>query len=256
MAYAAAAVLLALTAVAWFSAGPVPQDPRYHDYADRRVVLGIPYGWNVVSNLALVAAGAAGLGYLARLGRRGRDGILVHYGVLFAGALLSGLGSAYYHLAPTNDTLVWDRLAISVGMAGFFSAAVAELVGRRLAGVLLPVWLLAGLGSVGYWIMSEQAGAGDLRAYAVVQFLPVPLLAWMLWAFPRPRRYTPYVLAAIAWYALAKLFELLDGELFALAGVSGHTLKHLAAAAAPACLLPMLRARYDLSGSHSMERQS
>ena len=39
-------------------------------------------------------------------------------------------------------------------------------------------------------------------------------------------------------YALAKTFEALDPQIFALGGVvSGHTLKHLAAAAAAAWLL-------------------
>lgn len=244
------ALLVAVVGALWWI-GPIPQDPAYHLYADRRAMLGMPYGWNVLSNLAFVAVGMIGLGIVGRLWKRSGDCILVFYLTLYAGVLLTGLGSAYYHVAPDDDTLVWDRLAMAVSFAGFFCSVVAELVSRRLAFGLLPVWLLAGLGGVAYWIATEHAGAGDLRAYAVAQFLPVLWVPQLLALYPRPRHYTPYMLALIALYVLAKVFELLDAEVYQLTGwISGHTLKHLAAAAAPAALLPMLRARYDQRGLH------
>jgi hypothetical protein len=49
-----------------FLMNPVAQDPAYHALADQRVVLGIPNFWNVVSNLAFLAAGWAGLAETAR----------------------------------------------------------------------------------------------------------------------------------------------------------------------------------------------
>ena len=46
------------------------------------------------------------------------------------------------------------------------------------------------------------------------------------------------LLVALGWYALAKVFEAFDAPIYALGGVvSGHTLKHLAAAAGAAWLL-------------------
>lgn len=249
-------LLVAVVAVlGWV--GPIPQDPAYHLYADRRPMLGVPYGWLVLSNLAFVAVGMAGFGYVARLWRHGGDRILVFYATLYAGVLLTGLGSAYYHFAPDNDTLVWDRLAMAVSFAGFFCSVVAELVSRRLAFVLLPVWLLAGLGGVAYWIATEHAGVGDLRAYAVAQFLPVLWVPLLLVLYPHPRHYTPYMLALIALYVLAKAFELLDADVYNLTGwVSGHVLKHLTAAAAPAVLLPMLRVRHGQPETFGRRRDS
>jgi len=197
-----ALLVAAVAALLW--TGPIPQDPHYHVYADRRAVLGLPYGWNVLSSLAFVMVGVVGLGYVGRLWRRGGDRILMFYLTLYAGVLLTGLGSAYYHLAPDNDTLVWDRLAMTVGFVGFFCSVVAEMVSRRLAFALLPVLLLAGLGSVGYWIATEHAGAGDLRGYALVQFLPALWVPLLLALYPRPRHYTPYVLTLVALYALAR----------------------------------------------------
>ena len=37
---------------------PLPQDPTYHAFADRRTFFGIPNFWNVCSNLAFVLVGA------------------------------------------------------------------------------------------------------------------------------------------------------------------------------------------------------
>ena len=52
------------------------------------------------------------------------------------------------------------------------------------------------------------------------------------------------LIAAAALYAAARGFEMLDAPIFAAGGiVSGHTLKHLAAAAAGSLILRMLLTR-------------
>jgi hypothetical protein len=224
---------------------PIPQDPGYHRFADQRVAFGIPNAWNVLSNLAFVLVGAAGLGYAAWLRRARQAGVPPAYFVTFAGVLLTGFGSAWYHLAPDNESLFWDRLLMSVGFMGFFCTVVAELAGRRLADRLLLPLLLAGAGSVLYWLVTERLGAGDLRPYALVQFLPGLLLPAMLVLWPRPRPYARYILVLIGFYALSKGAELLDAQLFGLGGVvGGHALKHVLAALGIAWLLPVLHVRY------------
>jgi hypothetical protein len=76
-----------------------------------------------------------------------------------------------------------------------------------------------------------------------VQFYPMLLLPFVLWLFPvycyTTGRYIGWV---IAWYALSKVMEHYDSEVFDLLGhtVSGHTLKHLAAAAGAFVVLRML----------------
>jgi hypothetical protein len=74
---------------------------------------------------------------------------------------------------------------------------------------------------------------GDLRSYVWVQFFPclvLPLLFWLT-----PARYTrtrDWVIAA-GLYAVAKVFEFTDALVYSAGGLmSGHTLKHLIAAAA------------------------
>ena len=220
---------------------PIPQDPAYHDFADRRPFLGIPNALNVLSNAPFVLVGALGLAFVRRRAAlEERTGLLI----LFAGVGLTGFGSAYYHLAPGNVTLFWDRLPMTIVIMSLFAVIIAERISLTAGRRLLPILLLAGAGSVAYWLVGELSGAGDLRPYALVQFFPLVAIPLILLLFPP--RYTrgADLLGALAWYALAKLFEALDAQIFAVGGVvSGHTLKHLASAVAMYWILRMVQTR-------------
>jgi len=220
---------------------PIPQDPAYHDFADRRPFLGIPNALNVLSNAPFVLVGALGLAFVRRRAALEERTALL---ILFAGVGLTGFGSAYYHLAPGNVTLFWDRLPMTIVIMSLFAVIIAERISLTAGRRLLPILLLAGAGSVAYWLVGELSGAGDLRPYALVQFFPLVAIPLILLLFPP--RYTrgADLLGALAWYALAKLFEALDAQIFAVGGVvSGHTLKHLASAVAMYWILRMVRTR-------------
>jgi len=246
--------LAAIIAVALLP--PIPQDPAYHDFADRRRFLGIPNAFNVLSNVPFVLVGALGGTFLLRQGRPRADGPLTEawersaFGILFAGIGLTGFGSAYYHLAPGNVTLFWDRLPLTIVFMSLLALIIAERIGLAAGRRLLPLLLLVGAGSVLYWLLGELSGAGDLRPYLLVQFFPLVAVPLLLLLFPP--RYTrgADLVGALAWYVLAKLFELLDAQIFAAGGiVGGHTLKHLASAVAMYWILRMVRLRRPLSGS-------
>ena len=220
---------------------PIPQDPAYHDFADRRPFLGIPNALNVLSNAPFVLVGALGLAFVRRRAALEERTALL---ILFAGVGLTGFGSAYYHLAPGNVTLFWDRLPMTIVFMSLFAVIIAERISLTAGRRLLPILLLAGAGSVAYWLVGELSGAGDLRPYALVQFFPLVAIPLILLLFPP--RYTrgADLIGALAWYALAKLFEALDAQIFAVGGVvSGHTLKHLASAGAMYWILRMVRTR-------------
>lgn len=227
---------------------PIPQDPAYHRLADTRSWLGVPNAANVLSNAGFVLVGALGLAFLARSAPGGgsfRDpGERWPYAVFFGGLLLTGIGSAYYHWAPGNPRLAWDRLPLAVTIMGLLDAVVAERIGVRIALRLLgPLVALAAL-SVGYWAWTEQRGVGDLRAYAFVQFFPLVAIPLMLWWLTPRYSGGAGLLAAAAIYALAKVPELADAWIFSLTRVvSGHTLKHLLAALAGYAVLAMLEHR-------------
>jgi hypothetical protein len=138
---------------------------------------------------------------------------------------------------------------MTLAFMGLLATVVAERVGVGPALRLLPALIALGLASVVYWRVTESAGAGDLRPYALVQLGPLILIP--LLAARYPARYTrggDLVLVA-AVYLAAKALELLDAAIFGWGGlVSGHTLKHLAAAGAAWLVLRMLarrRARPD-----------
>jgi hypothetical protein len=230
--------LVALGAVATagaFALPRIPQDPGYHAFADERDVLGIPNALNVLSNLPLAVVGIIGLAAVARV-RAGWE--RAAFGVLFAGLMLTGVGSAYYHAAPTTATLFWDRLPMAAAFMALFALTLGDRVSPRSGPWLLPIAIIVGVGSVVVWRLGESAGAGDLRLYGLVQFLPVVVIPLTLGLFPARWLGTADLLVVLGWYALAKLFEALDRPIFAVGGVvSGHTLKHLAAAMAAAWLL-------------------
>ena len=240
MAALLATALIATVAV--FSRPPIPQDPAYHRFADTRPVLGIPSGLNVLSNLAFAIVGVAGLWLLLRGGIDLRDPReRWPWAVFFAGVGLTSVGSAWYHLAPSDGTLVWDRMPMAVAFMGLFAAVIAERIDVRTGLRLLAPLVVLGIGGVLYWYFTERSGAGDLRPYVLVQFYPVLAIPLVLLLFPRAYTLAVGFVGAWAAYALAKVVELGDARIFQWSGVvSGHTLKHLFAAGGIAVLLWML----------------
>ena len=238
MAVAAAAVL----------APGLPQPQAYHDFADRRALLGIPNFGDVASNLLFAVSGAWGSLFL--LGRRGRERLIDPrerwaYVFVSLGLFLTAFGSAYYHLAPDNARLVWDRLPMTLAFMGLVSAMISERMSVSAGFYLLPVLLFIGAGSVILWWSSEARGAGDLRFYAAVQAYAVLLLPVLLLRPPRYTRGSDFGMV-FGFYVLAKIFETADRQIFSLDRhtVSGHTLKHLAAGTAGFCVLRMLEKRH------------
>lgn len=243
-----AVVVIAVAAA--FSLPRIAQDPAYNNFADQRGCGSIPNAWNVLSNIPFLFVGAAGLWDLFANRQAASRIVFVTarerwaYIVMFLGVALTAFGSAYYHWAPTNTTLVWDRMPMAIAFMGLFSAVIAERIEVRAGFFLLGPLVAAGIASVVYWHWTEVQGRGDLRPYVVVQYLSILLVLLLLLLFPpRYSRGGDFVVA-VALYALAKVLELTDAFFFSFSRVvSGHTLKHLAAAAALAWLLRMVRMR-------------
>jgi hypothetical protein len=219
-----------------FCLPPIPQDISYHAFADERTILGIPNFLNVASNLPFILVGVLGL---VELFRARANVMLIDQAerwpwlVFFTGVLLTGFGSSYYHLAPDNDRLVWDRLPMTIAFMGFFSATIGERVGVQAGTWLLAPLVWLGFASVFSWHIAEQRQAGDLRLYGFVQFYPLVTIPVMLYLFRGRYTRTADIFIALGWYLLAKVLEvsMIDHGIFQMGEVvSGHTLKHLAAA--------------------------
>lgn len=214
----------------------IPQSADYHNFADQRAFLGVPNFLNVISNLPFLAVGMWGL---IRIFER-RDSEMPMfispaerwpYAILALGVVLTCFGSSYYHWAPDNARLVWDRLPMTLGFMSLLSALIMERIHLRAGLFALVPLLLLGLASVVLWYESELRGAGDLRFYLMVQFYTLALVMLILWLFPARYSRGGDLLVAMGFYVLAKICEEFDHPIFNLGHiVSGHTLKHLAAA--------------------------
>jgi hypothetical protein len=229
--------LMTVTLAALLLLPPIPQDQHYHRFADQRMLLGIPHFWNVVSNLPFIAVGVAGLRQFYRQPATA---------VIFSGMILTGFGSAYYHLDPNDSTLFWDRLPMTLCFAAILAAAIEERVDKRAGAAMLWPLLAIGIASVLYWRWT-----GDLRLYAWAQFFPILALIVILWLFQPKYTGVSYWFVAAALYALAKLFEFFDEAIFSAGALlSGHTLKHLAAAAACFAILRIFQIRQPAVAAH------
>lgn len=233
----------------------LPQDVQYHNFADQRTMWSVPHALNVLSNLPFVVFGLWGVGWrVSKEGRTpGRHFVAAWEWwaqlLLFAGLALTGFGSAYYHAHPTNDTLYWDRLPLTVVFMTFFVLVLSERVSPKVGPWLLGPCVAFGLFAVSYWHWTELHDRGDLRFYGFAQYFPLFALPFALLLFSPRYTGTADLWGVLAWYAAAKALELLDRVVYSAGGVvSGHTLKHIFASMGGLWLLLMLKKRRPLVG--------
>lgn len=232
----------ALSVAAAFLLPAMPQPTEYHDFADQRQLFGIANFLDVASNAGFLLVGVAGL--FVVLKRRApfeHNSERLPYAIFFVGLVLTALGSGYYHLQPDNEHLFWDRLPMTIAFMSLIAAQIVDRVSVRAGIILLLPMLLTGIASAVYWLVTERAGAGNVVPYGILQAYSVVMLLAIAWFYPS--RYTRgndiyWVFTA---YVLSKLLETFDKELLSVGHlVSGHTLKHVAAAIAGLVVLRML----------------
>jgi hypothetical protein len=230
--------------------GQLRQDQDYHRFADGRMFLGIDNAADTLSSLTFLLAGALGLLFLWRERasrmppRFAAPEEMLPYWAFFGAITLTGFGSMYYHLVPNDSRLVWDRLPMSIAFMSLLAAVIAERVSKAAGVRLLLPLITLGAASVLYWPVSALFGSEDLRPYVAVQLGSIGMVLALCAMFPS--RYakggTIFIVAAL--YGIAKFFELKDREIYELGHwISGHTLKHLAAAAAVYMLVRWLQRR-------------
>jgi hypothetical protein len=246
--------LAALVAVAALLSPRTDLPPSYHHFADQRSWLGIPNFGDVASNLAFLLAGLCGLVFLSRESNSAQFIDAVErwpYLFVFFGLVLTAFGSAYYHLAPDNARLVWDRIPMTIVFMSLVAAQIGERIGIKLGLWVLPLLTAVGIGSVLQWRWTVVHGVPDVRFYAAVQLYSVLALAIVLLLPPRYTRGSD-LLAVAGLYLLAKICEAADRQIFSLGHlVSGHTLKHVTAGLAGFWILRMLQKREPIQNKIS-----
>ena len=229
--------------------GPIAQPADYHDFADHSAVFGIPHAADVLSNagFALVAI----WGWLALRPWRDSDQLRAGwpgYRLFLIGLFLTAFGSAFYHLAPDNGRLIWDRLPIALVCAGLLVGVRGDTrPGSRseLEAIALGCFAVA---SVAWWVITDRHAVGDLRPYLLLQALPLVLIPLWQWIYRAPRTDRIAFASAMGLYVVAKVAEVLDHEIANASGfVSGHTLKHLIATMATAAVVWGVTRRFTAS---------
>ena len=242
-------IIVTLIAIAIFFifVPAIHQWANYHHFADNRILGNIPNAWNVLSNLPFCFVSIIGFICLAEKWKEGcfTKEELITFFVLFSGIFLTGIGSAYYHLSPNNTTLVWDRLPMTIVFMSLLAFTIMERINLKAGFYLLLPLLVLGAFSVLYWQWGEVRGHGDLRLYGFVQFYSMILIAAILCLFPGD--YPPlkaYIWIAI-FYGVAKVCEYFDLSLYHFFGgsISGHTLKHFAAAISAYGIIEMCKSK-------------
>ena len=238
-----AALTLFAVLAPWLAAGLLPslaQPQSYHDFADQRAWLGIPHALNVVSNLPFLVVGLLGCRLFAdaRIASSSPSA-RAPWAVMFIGVALTAFGSAFYHLDPTDATLVWDRLPMALGFAGLVAGTLADRA-PRIGAPVLALLVAVGIVSVIAWGTN-----GNLIPYLAMQlsFIAAAIAATATIRSPWPR--ARWLYGAVALYAAAIFSERLDHPIESVLGgvMSGHTLKHLLAAASAYVIYRMLKAR-------------
>ena len=215
---------------------PILQNPDYHILADQRDWLSIPNFANVASNLPFALIGIVGILYCLEAPKD----TLLSWMVFFIGLVLVAAGSCYYHWNPNNQSLFWDRLPMTICFMALLTALISETSPRLPEKIILAVCILLGISSVIYWQLT-----GDLRFYGLIQFGTLAAMPLILFFNKGQYTHRQYLLYGFLFYLFAKIQELTDSPLYTLSHhlISGHSAKHLCAAAGVYCIYLMLRKR-------------
>lgn len=205
---------------------PSADRAEYFQFADQRIILGIPNFMDVISNFGFLIVGVYGAVTTYKNKSLSKFYSIMGY-LISAAIVFTFLGSSYFHLNVTTERLFWDRLPMSFA----FGSIVTLLAVDRLKvkqPLLLGVFIIgAALISVIGWRLEWFS----LKPYLVTQFgsilLSIAIISIRKKGFVENR----YVWLCIGFYAMAKFFEHFDTQIYSLGElISGHSLKHIISA--------------------------
>ncbi len=219
-----------VTLIFIFTKQPIHQDPSYHNFIDARVICGHPNFFDSFSNIFFLIISFIGFKYAQQCK------LTISWKAFFISIGLVAFGSYYYHYNPNNDTLVWDRLPMTLGFMSLITAVFCETFNLKKETLLLILSNLLGVFSVVIWVVTE-----DLRLYYWVQLTPIISLL-IIGLFFSKNLNAKYMLGAFGLYVLAKVTEHNDSQIFNSISISGHTIKHILAAVSVYFIYLMKRA--------------
>ncbi len=216
-------IALALFGLVFFlSIAPIYDRPDANVYADQRMFFGIPNFFLALPGLIFIILGSLGFW---KLWPQRKTFLRAVWMIFFIASIGIGLGSGYYHLDPSDQRLFWDRLSISTAFMALLAGVISERISLNTAKKVAPFLILFGMGSIFYWGWS-----GDIRFYSLIQYFSIIALPLLCFCFPM--KDDKYIYGVVIFYVLAKLIEMVDGQIFSLTHqmISGLTLKQLCGA--------------------------
>lgn len=224
-------VAMVISIITIIALSPLTQSQLYHNFAEQRILFNIPHFGDVLSNLSFVVVGILLL-WQSKTWQYTElyKGQYSLFKFLAYGSILLGLGSGYYHWAPVDITLAWDRATMILGFGVIFYDSCLRYnifsVNKPLIGVSITTILF--LCTIIFWLVTSR-----LEPYVFVQFFTMFIL--VVFAIKNYKEIpSKHLFNMFVWYALAKLFENQDKTIFSYTNelISGHTLKHIAYAIA------------------------
>ncbi|HTR09000.1 MAG TPA: hypothetical protein VMJ11_20585 [Paraburkholderia sp.] len=224
-------VMLFVVGTALQLAWPLVQAASYHHFADERSLGFIPNAADVLSNVVILAGGFACLGWVKRNASR-QPPQFPGMAVAGFGLVLTAIGSAYYHWAPSDATLVWDRLPMTIVFAGILAMLWTSTTAQRVGWLPLLILVAVSLGTIEYWLAFNS-----LWPYAILQFGGLAFIVGL--TLTRKVDSVFGWMMVIVFYGVAKIFESLDWQVWELSHhvIAGHALKHVSSGLAGAALI-------------------
>ncbi|XP_062159480.1 uncharacterized protein LOC133866844 isoform X2 [Alnus glutinosa] len=186
----------------------IPHSPKHHLFADMRNFLGVPNSLNVITNFPFLVVGVLCFvlclqGNLFNISLRGE---VWGWALFYAGTAGVAFGSAYYHLKPDDDRVMWDTLPMMIAYSSLYSSFIVERVGERIGLSCLFALLLLALLSTGY-----ERKYNDLRLCMVFQLIPSIAIPGMACLFQPKYTHSRYWVfaAGLEWVMLRWVVDLL-----------------------------------------------
>ncbi|KAK7831216.1 hypothetical protein CFP56_027569 [Quercus suber] len=260
-----------------FATPKIPLSPKHHLYADMRnflgnqtlhypflymflyscnclvfwlicVVLlsgcltGVPNTLNVITNFPFLVVGV--LGFVLCLQRNFFNiilrGELWGWALFYAGTAGVAFGSAYYHLKPDDNRVMWDTFPMMIAYSSLFSSFIVERMGEKIGLSSLFALISFAFLSTAYGIKYN-----DLRLCMAFQLIPSVAIPGMMYVFRPKYTHSRYWLFAAGIHVLAKFEGVADRKIYRVNRyiISGHSLEHLCLAMVPVLLSIMLMYR-------------
>lgn len=217
----------------------IPHSSTHHIFADMRNFLGVPNTLNVLTTYPYLLIGVPGLVFCLSGSCFGISlkGEVWGWVLFYVGIATAAFGSAYYHLKPDDDRVIWDRLPMMISTASLLCNLIIERVDERVG----ISWLISLLMLVSVSAVFERA-FDDLRLFIIFHFIPCIAIPILVFLFPPKYTHSAYWFWAAGFYLLSRFESLADMKVYSVDKyiISGHSLEHLCLAMVPLVLTVML----------------